>query len=387
MISSDIKTHSPKWQTGGLLLGAVAFTASGIGAIFNPQQFFISYLAGYLFWIGLPLGCLGLLMIHHLTGGEWGWPLRGVHESAGSTLPLMALLFIPVCFGIKYLYAWSDPPLLAHNQLAMHRSGYMNTSGFILRALIFFALWSPVAHLFRKGMCLPTTSANPELATRLRTLSGPGILFYPLTATFVLVDWVLSLEPDWFSTMFLVLIIVGQILSAIAFSILLLAWLQNSPPLATFVKPVHFHHLGMLLLAFVMLWTYMAFAEFLIIYSGNQPREIAWYLHRTAGSWIGVVWVLFLFHFLLPFFLLLSRELKRNPGSLAIVAVLVLFAHGIYTWWLVVPSFFKTGIHIHWLDITTTAGLGGLWVAAFASNFRNRPTSVSTEFQHLSHES
>jgi hypothetical protein len=200
-----------------------------------------------------------------------------------------------------------------------------------------------------------------------------------VTATFVLTDWVLSLEPDWYSTMFLVLIVIGQMLTAIAFAILVLAWLHREEPLAAVVTPTHFHHLGMLLFAFVMLWTYMAFSQLLVIYSGNLPTEIDWYLHRIAGDWKVVVWFLFLFHFLVPFFLLLSRSLKQDVRALAAVAALVFFAHVVDVYWLVEPSFAHQGIRLSWLDFAAPIGLGGLWLAMFAARLKNHPLLVRND--------
>lgn len=362
-------------RTKALAVGVIGLGVSVIGAFSNADQFFVSYLVGYLFWLGVSLGCLGFLMIHHLTGGRWGFPVRRFYEAAAMTLPLMAVLFVPVCFGLHHLYQWTNPAAVAADPAMLHRAGYMNTTAFVVRAAVFFILWIIISFLLNRWS-FEQDSAEATSLKKMRTLSGPGIVLYPLTATFVFVDWVLSLEPDWFSTMFLVLIVIGQMLTGLTFSIMLLAWVRRDTPYASEVTSTHFYHLGMLLLAFVMLWTYMAFAEFLIIYSGNQPHEIAWYLHRIAGSWKLVVWFLFLFHFLLPFFVLLSRDVKRNVPALTVVAATVFLAHFVDTYWLIVPTFHPTGIHFHWLDITAPLGIGGVWLAAFVSRLNNHPFLV-----------
>ena len=292
------------------------------------------------------------------------------------TLPLMAIFFVPICFGLRDLYIWTDPRAVAASPVLRHRADYMTPQLFIIRAAVFFLIWSIAAAVLNKWSFQQDGTADVEPTRKLRALSGPGMVFYPLTATFVFVDWVLSLEPDWFSTMFLVLIVVGQMLSGLAFSIMLLAWLRKFKPLSEIVTETHFHHLGMLLFAFIMLWTYMAFSQLLIIYSGNLPREILWYAHRIAGDWMVVVWFLVLFHFAIPFLLLLSQDLKRNPRALATIAAVVFFAHIVDLYWLIAPSFSTTGIHVHWLDFAAPIGVGGIWLAAFARRLNSRSILV-----------
>jgi len=379
MNGHSIHTRLSEMRSKAFIVGITGLVLCAIGAYLEPKQFFISYLFGYVFWLGLALGCFGFLMIHHLTGGRWGFPVRRFYEAGIMTLPLMALLFIPICFGLQYLYVWTDARAVAANPTLQHRSEYMTPAGFMIRAAIFLALWSGAALSMNKWSLQQDGTTDIDPTRKLRTLSGPGILLYPLTATFVLVDWILSLEPDWFSTMFLVLIVIGQMLSGLAFSILLLAWFRKCDPYAGIVTESHFHHLGMLLFAFIMLWTYMAFSQLLIIYSGNLPHEIAWYTHRVAGDWIVVVWILILFHFSIPFFLLLSRDIKRNANILATLAFVVLIAHLVNDYWLIAPSFSPTGIHLHWLDIAAPAGVGGIWLAAFAHRLKGHPLLVTND--------
>jgi hypothetical protein len=366
-------------QTKALIAGGIGLGFCVFGAFSNSKQFFVSYLFSYVFWLGVALGCLGFLMVHHLTGGRWGFAVRRFYEAAIMTLPLMALLFIPICFGLRDLYLWTDPQAIDADPVLQHRSGYMNAPGFIIRAAVFFLIWIGVALALNKWSFQQDATTGVEPTRKLRTLSGPGIALYPVTATFVLVDWVLSLEPDWYSTMFVVLIIIGQMLAGLAFGIMLLALLYKTKPMSDIVTTTHFHHLGMLLLAFVMLWTYMSFGELLIIYSGNLPHEIVWYLHRIAGDWKVVVWFLFLFHFLIPFFLLLSRELKRNVPVLATIAGVIFFAHIVNTYWLIAPSFDQTGIRLHWLDFAAPIGVGGIWIAALTGRLKSRPLLVQND--------
>jgi len=207
----------------------------------------------------------------------------------------------------------------------------------------------------------------------MRTLSGPALVIYPLTGTLAFVDWVMSMEPDWYSTMFPVIVFIGQILTAFAFGILMLAWLGKFEPLSKLPLTPQFHQLGNLLLAFVVFWTYVSFGQFLIVWAGNLPHEIGWYLHRIAGHWKWVIGFLALFHFFLPFFLLLFRVTKRNPKNLVILAAMVFAAHVVDIFWMITPSLYTDGIHVSWLDFASLFGIGGLWLAMFIAMLKRAP--------------
>ncbi len=379
MTGNVVRSRLDGVQTSALIAGGAGVALCIFGALADTRQFFISYLFGYLFWLGLALGCLVLLMIHHLTGGRWGFPLRRFFEAAIMTLPLMALLFLPLFFGLRELYPWSRPEVVAASALLRQRHFYMNGPAFVMRAAVFFALLVWTARTLNKWSFLQDDTADPAPTRRLRTLSGPGIALYPFLATFAYVDWILSLETDWYSTMFVVLIIIGQILTALAFCIVLLAWLRSEEPYSRVVTTTNFHHLGSLLLAFVMMWAYMAFGQLLIIWSGNLPAEISWYLHRIAGGWKWVISLIAIFHFFLPFFLLLSRDIKRRVAALATVAAVIFFAHLADVFWLISPSFYRTGFSIHWMDAAAPAAVGGLWIAAFSARLKSRPLLVSND--------
>lgn len=353
------------------LLAGIVFLAGCIaGAFFDARQFFISYLFAYLFWLGLSLGCLCVAMIHHLTGGRWGDVTRRFLEAGYMTLPWMAVLFLPILAGLRHLYSWARPGEVPHIEVLRHREHYLNTPAFIIRAMFYFAVWVLIAALLRKWSKQQDLTADLEPTRKARALSGPGVVIYPVLMTFASVDWLMSLEPDWYSTMFPVIICGGHVLTAFAFAIILLAWFQDSPPFVTLVGPGQFHQLGNLLLTFVMFWTYVSFGQLLIIWSGNLPHEIVYYLHRIAGGWQFVAEFLGLFNFFLPFFLLLFRAAKKNPRPLRALAWLVLVCQLVNWWWLVEPSFYPRGIHIHWMDFAAPIGLGGLWIAACAASLK-----------------
>lgn len=359
-------------QRKGLVLGLLGLGACCLGAAVNSRQFFISYIVGYTFWLGLSLGCLGVAMIHHLTGGRWGFVTRRFLEAGFMTLPMMALLFIPVLFGLSDLYPWARPGDVAASETLRQKAVYLNVPWFCARTVFFFAIWLWMAFCLRRWSLQQDTSADPAPTIKLRALSGPGIVIYPLTATFAFIDWIMSIESRWYSTIFLVIMLIGQILIAFAFVTMLLAWLREQPPFREAATRTHFHDLGNLLLAFVIFWTYVSFSQLLIIYSGNLPREIDWYLFRIAGGWKWVIGLLALFHFFVPFFLLLFRVMKQKIARLAAIAALIFAIHIVEVYWIIEPSFFRTGIHVHWLDAAAVAGLGGAWLVLFCANLKAR---------------
>jgi len=363
--------HLNRLQRIGLTLALFGVAACGLGAAANPRQFFISYLVGYTFWLGLSLGCLGVAMIHHLTGGRWGFVTRRFLEAGFMVLPPMLLLFVPLLFGLRDLYPWARPDAVMASETLRQKSIYLNIPWFCLRTAVFFAIWIGMAVCLRRWSLQQDASADPRPTIIMRTLSGPGIVIYPLTATFAFIDWVMSIEARWYSTVFLVILLIGQILTAFAFVTLMLAWFRQQPPFREVATRTHFHDLGNLLLAFVIFWTYVSFSQLLIIYSGNLPREIDWYLIRIAGSWRWVIGLLALFHFFVPFFLLLFRVMKQDIARLAVIAGLIFTIHIVEVYWIIEPSFFRQGMHVHWLDAAAVLGLGGVWLALFAANLKS----------------
>ncbi len=354
-------------------IGILGLAVSVLGAFLNREQFFRSYLQAYLFWLGIALGCLAITMLHHLSGGAWGLVIRRLLEAAARTLPLMAVLFVPIVLGLPSLYEWARPAVVAQDKILQHKAPYLNVPFFLARALLYFAVWNLIAYLLAKWSLEQDRTADPSLSRRLELLSGPGLVIYGTTMNFASIDWVMSLEAHWFSTIYGLSFMVGQVLGAFAFVIAVSIWLSTRKPFSEFLSSGHLHDLGKLLLAFVMLWAYMAFSQFLIIYSGNLPEEIPWYLRREQGVWGGIALGLILFHFVLPFLLLLSRDLKQHGGKLLKVAALVVLMRYVELFWLVSPaSRAQGGFHL-WLDAATLIGIGGLWLALFARQLKGRP--------------
>jgi hypothetical protein len=355
-----------------LIAGAAGAVLSLVGLFFDARQFFQSYLMAYMLWLGVTLGCLALGMVHQLSGGAWGVLIRRPIGAASRLLPVMTLLFLPIAAGMTYLYPWTNADLVAHDEILQHKHLYLNTPFFLVRAAFYFLVWNGISYLLNTWSLEQDRTGNPRLARRMQMLSGGGLVAYGLTITFASFDWLMSLEPHWFSTIYGVIIMGGQGLSALAFLIMAIVWLSRRPPLDRIVTPGHLHDLGNLTLAFVMLWAYFSFSQFLIIWSGNLPAEIAWYLHRLHTGWRVVGLMLVVFHFGAPFVVLLSRNVKRQPEMLARVAAGILVVRLIDLFWLIAPEFHQQGLSVSWMDVVLPLSLGSIWIGCFVWQLRGR---------------
>jgi hypothetical protein len=311
-------------------------------------------------------------MIHQLSGGAWGELIRRPIGAATRVLPVMTVLFLPIALGMSRMYPWTNADLVAHDEVLRHKHLYLNTPFFLVRAAIYFLVWNTISYLLNAWSLEQDRTGNPLLARRMQLLSAGGLVAYGLTITFASFDWMMSLEPHWFSTIYGVLIMGGQGLSGLAFLTAALVWLNRRPPLDRIVAPSHFHDLGNLMLAFVMLWAYFAFSQYLIIWSGNLPAEIAWYLHRMQTGWRPIAIALIVFHFCVPFVVLLSRTVKRQPELLVKVAVAILCVRVIDLFWLIGPEFHEQGIAISWMDLALPLTLGAIWLGCFVYQLRGR---------------
>jgi hypothetical protein len=352
-------------------IGGILLAICIAGGLRDGGEFFRAYLVAFLLWIGITLGCLALLMMQHLTGGNWALVIRRILEAGSRTLPLMAVAALPLLAGMKTIYIWSRPGQSDPVILAKHL--YLNSGFFIARTIFYFACWFVLVHLLNKWSREEDSGGSAPLWARMEGLSGGGLVLYGLTVTFASIDWVMSLEPRWYSTIYGLLFMVGQALAALAFSITVLIWLSDREPLSDAVKPSYFQDLGSFLLAFVMLWAYLQFSQFLIIWGGNLTEEIPWYIRRMQGTW-GVVGLLLVFlNFALPFFLLLFRNVKRRTGSLLLVAGLVLLMRLVDMYWMVLPAFGGGEVHVTWMDVLLPLGMGGIWLAYFLWQLERMP--------------
>ena len=348
-----------------LIVGGAAMLLLLVGAVVNHNQFFQSYLYGFTFWTGIAVGSLALLMLQHLTGGGWGFVIRRVLEAATRTLPLMAVLFIPVILGAHSLYPWMDEHEVATNPILKGKTPYLNLPFFSIRAIVYFAVWLTLSYFLNKWSLDQDREGDKRSTKAMRIISGPGMVLLIFTVTFAAIDWYMSLEPEWASTIYGFIYVAAWGLSALAFVIAIMAWLSKEAPMKNIVAPLHFHDHGKLLLAFVMLWAYFAFSQYLIIWSGNLPEEITWYLERTHGVWGAIVLFVVILHFALPFLFLLSRRLKRDPDKLVLVALLILVMRLIDLFWMLKPAFTHGAFSISWMDLIAPIAFGGLWFAFF----------------------
>ena len=360
-----------RFQQQALIAGIVFLVALVAGAFLDRRQVFQSYLIGWTFWTGIAVGSIALLMLQHLTGGGWGFVIRRVLEAATRTLPLMAILFVPIILGSHYLYPWTSDEELAEHAVVKFKTPFLNLPFFTVRAIIYFGVWFTLAYLLNKWSLAQDRTADNRYTKNMRVLSGPGMVALIFTVTFASIDWYMSLEPEWFSTIYGFIYVAAWTLSALAFVIFVMARLSQEEPMRRIVAPLHFHDLGKLLLALVMLWAYFAYSQYLIIWSGNLPEEITWYIVRTHGAWGAIVITIAILHFAAPFLFLLSRDLKRNPRRLVIVAGLILVMRVIDLLWMLGPAF--RDHRWIWLDVIALLGFGGLWLAFFTWQLSKRP--------------
>lgn len=368
-----VPAQAAEWQKRAMLAGVVGVIVCIAGAVLSLDQFLRGYLIAYVFWLGLSLGCLALLMVQYLSGGFWGLCIRRVLEASSKCLPLMFVLFLPILFGRHHLYQWmNDPALTEHNRWYLHTGGL---GGWYARWIIYFVIWIGLATVLNKRDDRQDSPLPGGIQPRFQGLSGLGLVLYSLSLSFAAVDWVMSLDPHWGSTIYGLIFIAGQGLSALAFCVIMLTVLTHYSPYREIIKPTQFHDIGKLMLAFVMLFAYFSFSQWLIIWAGNLPDEIGWFLNRIRGGWGVVALIIILFHFALPFALLLSRELKRAGRRLIGVALFLMFMRVVDIYWYVVPNFAHERGHFYlsiWYILIPLA-MGGVWLTNFFYEFRQRP--------------
>ncbi len=361
-------------QQPALLIGVVSAGICVLGFFVARQEFFRSYLASFALVYSVVVGCLAITMLQHLIPAVWGKATRRVFATAAGTMPLLALMFVPLLFGLHDLFPFYADTAEA-NRLLQHKALYLNETGFVVRACVYFVLWIGFALLINFWSSPRNDKAPYPSPLRVRRLSAAGLLVLGLTASFANIDWLMALEPMWFSSIFPAVIGMGGLLAGMAAVVAVVpslfadrsdeqGWESNSADL------------GCMLLTFLMLWTYMAFSQFLLIWSGNLPEEISWYLHRLQGGWYGVGVLIVLFHFIVPFVLLFSRELRRRLRVLAVLGGGLLFMRYVALWWTVAPTFSPGKLSIHWLDVAAPLALGGIWLGVFVTRLKQLPAPL-----------
>ncbi len=369
------KTIQQRSLVIGLILGVVA--VSGALVLRQPEQFFRAYLLGFMAWLGVTLGSMAILMLRHLTKGGWGMIIRRILGAAMRCVPLMTVLFVPILFALPRLYIWArpldsvaDPHLREHLQ-AVTKS-YLSVQGFILRAALYFAIWNLLSFFLTRWSQQQDQPPLRDNSSRFKALSGPGLILYGFTVTFAAIDWVMSLDPGWISTIFGLSILIGQVLSALCFAVVVERILYRYKPMSDLLLPEYVHDHGKFMLAFIMVWAYFSFSQWLIIWAGNLPEEITWYVRRLNGGWGYIGLFLVLFHFAVPFVRLLSRPFKRDVTRLVWLAAWLLLMRYLDLFWVIEPNF-STTLHVTWLDIVVPVSMGGIWLGYFFRNLAALP--------------
>ena len=376
-----VKTIAQRSLVVGVVFGIVA----AILAFTRPDEFYRGYLLGFMAWLGVALGSMAILMIRHLTGGGWGLVIRRILGAAMRTLPLLAILFIPIVIAVLQhrVYPWAiwtvspdavkEPHIhehLAKNKFILDR--YLNSSGFIIRAIIYLAIWNVLSFLLTYWSKQTDGPGAPDNTGKFKAVAGPGLILYGFTISFAAIDWVMSLDPSWVSTIFGLIILIGEVLSAMCFAVVVERILYNYKPMSEMLKPDFVHDHGKWMLAFTMVWTYFNFSQWLIIWAGNLPGEITFYLNRINGGWGWIGLALALLHFAVPFTILLSRPFKRDIRKLVWLAVWLMFMRAVDLFWIIEPNFSHT-LHVTIADIVVPIAIGGLWLAYFFRNLSALP--------------
>jgi hypothetical protein len=364
-------------QRRAFIAGLVGLLLTVVLGVRDWTQFFHSYLFAYVYWMVFAMGSLAILQLHHMTGGRWGLPIRRILEAGSRTIPAMTVLFIPVLLGMKMnkIYPWIDSSILGNEATDHFRRVYLEPRFFIVRAVVYFAIWNLLAGLLNKWSAEQDRTGDVRLKNRMSSLAAPGTVLWAITWSWAMVDWVMSLEPTWYSSIYGMVFMVVACLGALSFSVLMLRMLNGYEPLRESYEPSHLNDIGNLILTFTLLWTYMSFSQFLIIWSGNLKQEIPWYKTRAFTSWGYIAAALLIFHFFVPFFILLQRRVKRRLERLSGLALWMMAVTLVDVYWLIVPAFpnMKLGPRVSLVDIFAVIGIGGVWLGSYMLQLKKMP--------------
>ena len=365
------------------VVGGFGLLLCAAGIFSNHQRFFQSYLFAFMFWGGFALGSLAILLLNNVVGGKWGVTSRRYFEAQMRTLPLILIFFVVLLFGLKDIYAWASPNLVAADPFLTHKQAYLNIPFFIIRAVVYFAIWFFIGWRINKLTDLQDQTGDPAIKDKLRRFSAPALLITVLAITFAYIDWVMSADVQFYSTVFAALVMIGNVQACFALTILALILTSKEDRFGGRVNAPILHDLGKLLFAFTIFWTYLSASQLIIIWPANLPQEILWYLDRTHGFWKALATFVGLTMFAIPFLALLSQARKKDPRRLIRVAAFILVVNAVYMFWIVEPIFrnasISTPLHtnpgfaIYWTDVASFLAIGGIWVYVFIGQLRRRP--------------
>jgi len=371
----------PRWEGGRTALmgcavaGAAGLALTAVGYLFDARRTMLSYLVAFLYFLGLTLGMLALNMAKYAARARWHIVIRRAIEAVHAPLPALAVLFVPIALAARRIYVWIDPPSWLDKEVLHnieHKHGYLNLSGFLWRAAVYFAIWLLISELLYRNSIAQDEDGSPQRTASNRRWGSVGLPLVAIAATFAAFDWIMSLNPTWYSTLFGVYFLTGSFVAALALLILILTFAREPGSFGALVAKPHFHNLGKLLFAFVCFWGYIGFSQYMLMFHANLPEEVPWFLVRTHGAWRPFAFLLAFGRFILPFFALLSRDLKMRPKALSVVAAWLLFVHLVDLVWLVFPSaqmhdfgmkWSPASLGLHWTLVTAFAGVGGVWAA------------------------
>lgn len=370
-IDSQTYTFTDRGRFGITALGAgvLGVILSVIGAFTDTQTFFASWLTAFAFWTTIVLGALFFVMLHHATGAVWSVVTRRAAEAMSMTMPMLLLCFIPLLFGLHDLFHWTHAEEVAGDHLLQWKSPYLNTTFFIIRAVVYFAAWIGLAWALNRISLAQDRDQDPAHTLTLRKLSAGGLFLFAFTLTFAAFDWLMSLEPHWYSTIFGVYVFSGGFLTALAVIVLFFQYLRGSNILTDEVTIDHYHDYGRMIFAFTVFWAYIGGSQYYLIWYANLPEETMWYLARWEDGWYVVSLLLIFGHFMIPFVTLLFFRLKRNLTVLRFIAVLLVVMHFVDMFWLVMPTFSDGGVHFSWMHLTSVIGIGGLVLWLFWTRY------------------
>lgn len=348
-----------------LLIGILGLVFSLLAFIINADRFFQSYLVAYSFWLSLTLGALFFVMLHHLVGAVWSEVLRRLTETVMAVLPWMVILFIPVALGMHSLFSWSRPEVLSHDAALQGKAGYLNRGFFLVRTAGYFVIWILLTRSLYGNSVKQDAGFDPKRIIGLRRVSAPGMILFAFTCSFAAIDWLMALDPHWYSTIFGAYFFSGLVTAFLCFLTLVAIFLGKRDVLSHEITVEHYHDLGKLIFAFMILWAYMAFSQYMLIWYSDIPEETLWFHHRWDGPWKAVSWLIPFTNFTVPFVLLMSRAAKRNLTLLWFISLWLLIFHWLDVSWLVLPTFRQSTPIYSWMDVATTVGIGGIFLWLF----------------------
>lgn len=362
--------------------GGVAVLGLGVTAVLGMTQndgfrrFSLSYLTAFTWALSIGLGALFWVVLQHLVGAKWSTALRRLGELLTATLPVLGILslpiVVPIFLGHDVIYPWANPENLHHEEALAHKAGYLNSGFFLVRFLVYFGFWTLISRYYLGKSLEQDRTAPAGTPLRLQRVAGPAMIGYGLTVTFCAFDLLMSLQPEWFSTIFGVYYFASCVLAINSTLVLVGMWLQKNGLLKNSITIEHYHDLGKMMFAFIVFWAYVGFSQFMLIWYANIPEETFWYKQRFAGEWGNVSWTLLAVHFVIPFFGILSRNVKRHRTAIAFWAVWILCVIYLDMYWLIMPNAAAEGeFPLSLIDFTAWIGMAGAVVATFAYAAKN----------------